>query len=78
MVNLPPEFFELPTPFSLVLATTLSRHLLVNIRIQASRQEKMETEFSLEAIQFQSGPGFGEGAHDRSLGSTHTMATTID
>ena len=38
----------------------------------------METEFSLEEIQFQSGPGFGEGAQDRSLGSTHTMATTID
>ena len=38
----------------------------------------METEISLEGIQFQSGLGFDEDAHDRSLGSTHIMATTID
>ena len=38
----------------------------------------METEISLEGIQFQSGLGFDEDAHDRSLGSSHTMTTTTD
>ena len=38
----------------------------------------METEISLDTIQFQSGLGFDEDAHDRSLGSSHTMTTTTD
>ena len=63
---------------SMATGSALSQHLLINIRIQASKRERMETEISLEGIQFQSGLGFDEDAHDRSLGSSHTMTTTTD
>ncbi|PAV16650.1 hypothetical protein PNOK_0827000 [Pyrrhoderma noxium] len=73
-----PEIFGLTPPFSLTLASILSQHLLVTIRIQASRRERMETDFSLEGIQFQSGLGFDEGVPNRSFGSIHPSLLTQD
>ncbi|PAV16648.1 hypothetical protein PNOK_0826800 [Pyrrhoderma noxium] len=68
-----PEVFETPGSVSFAIGSALSQHLLVNIRIQASKRERMETEFSLEGIRFQSGPGLDEGAHDISFGGIHSM-----
>ena len=36
----------------------------------------METDFSFEGIQFQSGPGLNEGVHDRSFGDIRSMTAT--
>ena len=68
----------MPTPISLAIGSALSQYLLVNIRIQASKKERMETDFSLEGIQFQPGPGFDENVHDESFGSIRSMMTTAD
>ena len=56
----------MPGSVSLAIGSALSQHLLVKIRIQASKGINMETDFSLEGIRFQSGPGLDEGTRDRS------------
>ena len=61
---------------SMATGSDLSQHLLINIRIQASKRERMETDFSFEGIQFQSGPGINEGVHDRSFGDIRSMTAT--
>ena len=63
---------------SMATGSALSQHLLINIRIQASKKERMETNFSLEGIQFQSGLGFDGGVPNRSFGSIHTSLLTQD
>ena len=54
----------MPTAISLAIGSTLSQYLLINIRIQASKRERMETDFSLDTIQFQSGPRLNEDTRD--------------
>ena len=71
-------FFQITGPISLAVGSTLSQYLLINIRIQASLQERMETDFSFEGIQFQSGPGSDESVHNESFGSIRPMTTTAD
>ena len=66
----------MPAPISLAIGSALSQYLLINIRIQASRQERTETDFSLEGIQFTSGNGFDEDIHDELFGSIHSMKAT--
>ena len=63
---------------SMATGSALSQHLLINIRIQASKRERMETEFSFGGIQFHSGPGIDEDVHDRSFGDIHSMTATAD
>ena len=57
---------------SMATGSALSQHLLINIRIQASKRERIETDFSLDTIQFQSGPRLNEDTRD-GLGSTHSV-----
>ncbi|PAV16649.1 hypothetical protein PNOK_0826900 [Pyrrhoderma noxium] len=73
-----PEFFPLPGPIILALEGTLSQHLLINVRIQASKRGGMETEFSLEGIRFRSGLGSDEGVPDGSFGSVYSITSTAD
>ena len=62
----------MPTAISLAIGSILSQYLLINIRIQASKRERIETDFSLDTIQFQSGPRLNEDTRD-GLGSTHSV-----
>ena len=71
-------FFQITGPISLAVGSTLSQYLLINIRIQASLQERMETDFSFEGIQFQSGPGSDKSVHNESFGSIRSMTATAD
>ena len=71
-------FFELPVPISLAIGSAFSQYLLINIRRQALKRERAETDFSLEGIQFQSGLGFDEGVPNRSFGSIHPSMLTQD
>ncbi|PAV16657.1 hypothetical protein PNOK_0827700 [Pyrrhoderma noxium] len=48
-----PKLISLPAPISLALTSDLIQYLLINIRIQASKWERVETDVSLEAIQTQ-------------------------
>ena len=68
----------MPAPISLAMGSALSQYLLINIRIQASRQERTETDFSLEGIQFQSRPEFNEDIHGASFDSIHLTMDTAD
>ena len=52
---------------SLSIGSALSQHLLVNIRIQAYKEERIETDFPLEGIQFRSRPALDEGIPDRAF-----------
>ena len=71
-------FFQITGPISFAVGSTLSEYLLINIRIQASLQERMETDFSFEGIQFQSGPGYDKSVHNESFGSIRPMTATAD
>ena len=51
----------------------MGQHILVNIKIQASKDEGIKSDFTLEGIQFQSGAGIGERVYDRSSGSIRSV-----
>ena len=68
----------MPAPISLAMGSALSQYLLVNIRVQALKRERMETEFSFEGIQFQSGPGFASDVPDISFGSIHSIVAATN
>ena len=71
-------FFQITGPISLAVGSTLSQYLLINIRIQASKKERIESEVSLEGIQFQSRPEFNEDIHGASFDSIHLTMDTAD
>ena len=57
----------MPGPVSLTIGSALSQYLLVNIRVQALKKERMENRFSLEGIQFQSAPRLNVDVYDLSI-----------
>ena len=71
-------FFELPVPISLAIGSAFSQYLLLNIRRQALKRERAETDFSLEGIQFRSRPEFAEDVPDISFGSIHPIVATTN
>lgn len=60
------------------MGSALGQYLLINIRLQASKREIMETDFSFGGIQIQSEPGFDENVPDISSGSIHPISATVD
>ena len=68
----------MPDAIISALEGTLSQHLLINVRIQASKRERLETEFSIEGIRFQSDLGFDEDVPDGSFGSVYSITSTAD
>ena len=71
-------FFELPVPISLAIGSAFSQYLLINIRRQALKRERAETDFSLEGIRFRSRPGFAEDLPDISFSSIHPIVVTTN
>ena len=63
----------MPAFISLSIGSAVSQHILVNIKIQASKEGGIKSDFTLEGIQFQSGAGIGERVYDRSFGSIRSV-----
>ncbi|PAV16677.1 hypothetical protein PNOK_0829700 [Pyrrhoderma noxium] len=72
------EYSDLPAALSLSIGSALNQHLLIDIRVQASKERRIKTDFSLERIRSHSGSRFDEGVHNRSFSGTYPTTATVD